>query len=115
MDGIVVWATLRNIRVSPQKLNLVAATIRQLPAVSALDRLVFSQKRVARDVTKALRSAVANASERYEVSADELFVREAFVNQGFALGRVSARAKGRAGRIKKRFSHLKVCLSAEGK
>jgi large subunit ribosomal protein L22 len=114
MSEVKVWATLSNIRVSPQKLNLVAATIRQVPAATAVNRLAFSQKRVARDVLKTLRSALANASEGYGLSPERLTVAEAFVNQGFALGRISARAKGRAGRIKKKFSHLKLCLVAEG-
>ncbi|MDR1208441.1 MAG: 50S ribosomal protein L22 [Holosporales bacterium] len=114
MSDIKIWATLSNIRVSPQKLNLVAATIRQVPAATAVNLLAFSQKRVARDVLKALKSALANASEGHGLSSENLIVAEAFVNQGFSLGRVSARAKGRAGRIKKRFSHLKLCLVAEG-
>jgi large subunit ribosomal protein L22 len=115
MSDVRIWATLNNIRVSPQKLNLVASTIRQVPAEAALNQLAFSQKRVARDVLKTLRSALANASEGHGLAAADLIVGEAFVNQGFALGRLSPRAKGRGARIKKRFSHLKLCLTAEGK
>jgi large subunit ribosomal protein L22 len=111
MVYVVATSTLKNIRVSPQKLNLVAAAIRQKRLLAAVDYLTFCPKRVSADVLKALRSATANALEREQCSIDDLIVSEAYVNKGTSLGRIRPRAKGRAGRIHKPFSHLKLSLA----
>jgi large subunit ribosomal protein L22 len=104
-------AILRKIRVSPRKLNLVAQQIRGQKVQSALDALSFSQKRIALDVKKTLMSAIANAENNHNMDIDKLVVSEAYVGQSFAMKRFQPRAKGRAGAIKKYFSHLTIIVS----
>jgi large subunit ribosomal protein L22 len=104
----VVWAVLKNIRVSPRKLNLVAEQIRGKDVFSASDCLAVCPKRVAVDVRKTLRSAIANAENNNGMDISELVVKEAFVGMGGALKRSRPRAKGRGGRIRKPFSHLSI-------
>jgi large subunit ribosomal protein L22 len=106
----VVHAILKNIRISSQKLNLVASAIRGMPVSQALTYLRFCPKRAARDVFKALTSVIANAENNLGFDASDLRVSEAFVNNGSCLGRTRPRAKGRAGRIRKQFSHLKISV-----
>jgi large subunit ribosomal protein L22 len=103
-------AVLRNLRVSPQKLNLVAESIRGLSADRALAQLAFSKKRIAVDVRKALQSAIANAENNHQLDVDRLFVKEASVGKSFVMKRFRARARGRVGRIKKPFSHLTIVV-----
>ena len=104
-------AILRNVRVSPRKLNLVAGLIRGLKADKALDVLKFSRKRIAVDVRKTLMSAIANAENNHGLDVDTLVVKEAFVGQAMVMKRFQARAKGRGVSIKKPFSHLTVVVS----
>jgi len=106
MQMNIARAVRKKIRVSPQKLNLVAQQIRGLNVAKALDVLNFSQKRCASEVYKALSSAVANAENNHGLDVDYLVVSSATVGQGFAMKRFHARAKGRGVRIKKYFSHL---------
>jgi large subunit ribosomal protein L22 len=103
-------AVARNIRVSPQKLNLVAALIRGKKVASALADLQFSRKRIARDVRKCLESAIANAENNHDLDVDDLVVAEAHVGKGLVMKRFSPRARGRAGRINKPFSHLTIVV-----
>ena len=103
-------AIARNIRVSPQKLNLVAALIRGKAVASALADLQFSRKRIARDVRKCLESAIANAENNHDLDVDDLVVAEAHVGKGLVMKRFSLRARGRAGRIHKPFSHLTIIV-----
>ena len=103
-------AVLRNLRVSPQKLNLVAAMIRGLDANKALSALSFSRRRIAGDVKKVLQSAIANAENNHGLDVDRLFVKEAFVGKGLVMKRLRARARGRAARILKPFSHLSIIV-----
>ncbi len=104
-------ATLRNVRISPQKLNLVAETIRGKTAEAALIALTFSKKRISSDVKKLLESAIANAENNHQLDVDALVVKEAHVGKGMVLKRWRPRARGRIGRIKKPFSHLTVVLA----
>jgi large subunit ribosomal protein L22 len=97
-------------RVSPQKLNLVAALIRGKKVATALADLTFSQKRIARDVKKTLESAVANAENNHQLDVDSLVVAEATVGRALQLKRWTPRARGRVGRIRKRFSHLTIVV-----
>lgn len=106
----VVKAILRNLRVSPRKLNLQAQLIRKMPVSKALDTLKFSRHRVAIDVRKTLMSAISNAENNYGFDIDRLMVDEAYVGQSFTLRRFHPRAKGRAAPIKKYFSHLTVTV-----
>jgi large subunit ribosomal protein L22 len=103
-------AVARMLRVSPQKLNLVAAMIRGKKVDSALADLTFSRKRIAGDVKKALQSAIANAENNHGLDIDDLIVSEAHVGKAFVIKRFHARARGRAGRIEKPFSNLTVVV-----
>ena len=103
-------AVARMLRVSPQKLNLVATLIRGKKVGSALADLTFSRKRIAGDVKKTLQSAIANAENNHGLDIDDLVVSEAFVGKAFVIKRFHARARGRAGRIEKPFSNLTVVV-----
>ena len=104
-------AVLRNVRVSPQKLNLVATMIRGMDANKALAALSFSRRRIANDVKKALQSAVANAENNHSLDVDRLYVKEAHVGKGLVMKRFKARARGRGSRILKPYSHLTIIVS----
>ena len=103
-------AILRNLRISPQKLGLVAAMIRGQKVEKALADLTFSRKRIAQDVKKALESAVANAENNHNLDVDSLVVSQAYVGKNLVMKRWHARARGRVGRIKKPFSQLTVIV-----
>lgn len=98
------------LRVSPQKLNLVAALIRGKKAEKAVTDLAFSRRRIASDVKKVLESAIANAENNHGLDVDQLWVKEAFVGKGLVMKRWKARARGRVGRVKKPFSKLTVIV-----
>jgi len=103
-------AVTRNLRVSPQKLNLLAASIRGKRVETALADLTFSRKRIAADVKKTLESAVANAENNHDLDVDQLVVKEAYVGKGLVMKRWRPRARGRIGRIMKPFSRLTVVV-----
>jgi large subunit ribosomal protein L22 len=103
-------AVARNLRVSPQKLNLVAESIRGKSAEAALSELAFSKRRIAADVKKTLQSAIANAENNHQLDVDRLFVAEATVGKSIVMKRFRPRARGRAGRIMKPFSNLTVVV-----
>ena len=98
------------IRVSPRKLALVAGMIQGKDAEAALADLTFSPKRIARDVKKVLQSAIANAENNHQLDVDRLYVAEASAGKALVMKRFRARARGRAGRIVKPFSNLKVVV-----
>ena len=104
---------LRNIRVSPQKLNLVAQMIRKENASKAISILQFSKRRISNVVEKALRSAIANAENNHSLDIDKLVVKEAYVGKGLVMKRFHARARGRGARIVNLFSHLTILLSEQ--
>ena len=103
-------AVARNLRVSPQKLNLLAQSIRGKSAEAALSELTFSKRRIAGDVKKTLQSAIANAENNHQLDVDRLYVAEATVGKSFVIKRFRARARGRVGRILKPFSNLTVVV-----
>lgn len=103
-------AVNRMIRVSPQKLNLVATTIRGKKVSDALADLTFSRKRIAKDVKKTLESALANAENNHDLDVDSLVVAEAYVGKALVMKRFKPRARGRVGRIVKPFSHLTIVV-----
>ena len=103
-------AVARMLRVSPQKLNLVAGLIRGKKVSSALADLEFSRKRIAREVKKCLESAIANAENNHDLDVDDLVVHEAHVGNGIVMKRFSPRGRGRSGRIYKPFSHLTIVV-----
>ncbi len=103
-------AIARMLRVSPQKLNLVAQLIRGKKVATALADLQFSRKRIAQDVKKCLESAIANAENNHDLEVDDLVVAEAHVGNGIVMKRFSPRGRGRSGRIYKPFSHLTIVV-----
>jgi large subunit ribosomal protein L22 len=103
-------AVQRMIRISPQKLNLVAAMIRGKKVSSALADLEFSRKRIAGQVRKTLQSAIANAENNHDLDVDNLVVAEAHVGKALVMKRFRPRARGRVGRIMKPFSNLTVVV-----
>ena len=103
-------AVARMLRVSPQKLNLVAQLIRGKKVSTALADLEFSQKRIARDVRKCLESAIANAENNHNLDVDDLVVKEAYVGKALVLKRFHARARGRGARILKPFANLTIVV-----
>jgi large subunit ribosomal protein L22 len=103
-------ASLRGLRISPRKLNLVAKAIRGKTASSALAELTFSRRRIARDVKKVLQAAIANAENNHQLDVDRLFVKEATVGRAFVLKRFHTRGRGRSARVEKHFAHLTVIV-----
>lgn len=103
-------AVARMIRVSPQKLNLLAQLIRGKKVETALADLEFSRKRIALDVKKTLESAIANAENNHDLDVDDLVVAQAYVGKALVMKRFSPRARGRAGRIEKPFSNLTIIV-----
>ena len=108
-------AFAKTIRVSPQKLNLVAESIRGLPAETALAELSFSRKRIAGAVKTVLEAAIANAENNHALDIDKLYVDEAFVGKNMVMKRWRARARGRAAKILKPFSQLTIVLKEKDK
>ena len=103
-------AKLRMIKTSPQKLNLVAQLIRNKPVAKALSDLRFSKKRVAKEVSNCLQSAIANAENNHGLDVDELIVQSAYVGKNMVLKRGRPRARGRYGRILKPFSQITIVV-----
>jgi large subunit ribosomal protein L22 len=103
-------AVARLLRISPQKLNLVAGLIRGKKVASALADLEFSRKRIARDVRKCLESAIANAENNHDLDVDDLVVAEAYVGKALVMKRFHARGRGRASSIMKPFSNLTIVV-----
>jgi large subunit ribosomal protein L22 len=104
-------ALLTNVRVSPRKLNLVAGMIRNRPAADAVAALTFSKRRIAKDVRKVLESAIANAENNHQLDVDRLVVSRAEVGRSVVMKRFHARGRGRASRVEKWFSHLKIVVA----
>ena len=103
-------AKVSSLRTSARKLNLVAQSIRGLKVQRALNELEFSQKRIARDVRKALYSAISNAENNHNLDIDNLVVAEAYVGKNLTMKRFSPRARGRANRIEKPFSEITIVV-----
>jgi large subunit ribosomal protein L22 len=103
-------AVVRNLRISPHKLNLVAQSIRGKKVETDLADLRFSRKRIAVDVRKALESAIANAENNHDLDVDQLIVEQAFVGKTFVMKRWRPRARGRTGKILKPFSMLTIIV-----
>ncbi len=103
-------AELRMVRVSPQKLNLVAGLIRGKKVGTALADLTFSRKRIAGPVKKLLESAVANAENNHGLDVDSLVVSQAFVGNSIVMKRWTPRARGRVGSLRRRFAHMTIVV-----
>jgi large subunit ribosomal protein L22 len=100
----------RAIRISPRKLNLVAAMIRGKTAQTALAELTFCRRRIANDVKKVLQAAIANAENNHQLDVDRLYVKEATVGRAFVMRRFHTRGRGRSSRVEKYFAHLTVVV-----
>jgi large subunit ribosomal protein L22 len=103
-------AVARMLRVSPQKLNLVAQLIRGKKVATALADLEFSRKRIAHEVRKCLESAIANAENNHDLDVDDLVVHQAYVGKALVLKRFHARARGRGARVLKPFANLTIVV-----
>ena len=106
----LVKAINKNIRSSPRKLSLVCNFIKGKKADVALRDLEFTRKRISKDVSKTVRSAISNAENNYQLDINNLFVKEAFVGKSLVMKRYRPRAKGRASPIKKPFSRVTIIL-----
>ena len=106
-------AVTRMLRVSPQKLNLLAQLIRGKKVERALADLEFSRKRIALDVRKTLQSAIANAENNHSLDVDRLVVSKAEVGRASVMKRFHARGRGRSSRVEKWFSHLKIVVAEQ--
>jgi large subunit ribosomal protein L22 len=104
-------AILRNVRVSPRKLNVVAGLIRNRSAADAVATLTFSKRRIAQQVLKVLESAIANAENNHQLDVDRLVVSRAEVGRSIVMRRFHARGRGRAARVEKWFSRLKIVVA----
>ena len=111
LDETQAQAVLRNVRVSPRKLNLVAGLIRNRTAADAVATLTFSKRRIAQDVRKTLESAIANAENNHQLDVDRLVVSRAEVGKSVVMRRFQARGRGKAARVEKWFSHIKIVVS----
>ena len=110
LKPVEAQAKLVSLRTGLRKLNLVAGSIRGLPVQRALNELEFSPKRIAKDVRKALQSAISNAENNHNLDIDNLVVAEAYVGDSLVMKRFHARARGRASRVEKPFSHLTIVV-----
>ena len=109
-NNLLVKAINKNVRSSARKLALVCNFIKGKKADIALRDLEFTRKRIAKDVTKTVKSAIANAENNYQYDIDNLFVKEAYVGKSLVMKRYRPRAKGRASSIKKPFSRITIIL-----
>ena len=109
-NNLFVKAVNKNVRTSPRKLALVCNFIKGKKADVALRDLEFTRKRIAKDVSKTVKSAISNAENNYQYDIDNLFVKEAYVGKSLVMKRYRPRAKGRASPIKKPFSRITIIL-----
>ena len=109
-NNTTVKAINKNVRSSPRKLALVLNYIKGKKADLALRDLEFTRKKIAKDVSKTVKSAISNAENNHQYDIDNLFVKEAYVGKSLVMKRYRPRAKGRASPIKKPFSRVTVVL-----
>jgi len=110
LSDVEASAKIRQIRISPQKLNLVASLIRGMKVSDALVQLEFSQKRISRDVKALLESAIANAENNHDLDIDRLYICRINVGKSLTMKRFRARARGRGARILKPFSNMEIVV-----
>jgi large subunit ribosomal protein L22 len=114
LKPVEAMAKVRTLRTGLRKLNLVAQSIRGLKVQRALNELEFSHKRIAKDVRKALNSAISNAENNHSLDIDSLVVAEAYVGKNLVMKRFASRARGRSSRIEKPFSELTIVVRELG-
>ena len=106
----LVRAINKNVRSSPRKISLICNFIKGKKADIALRDLEFTRKRIAKEVSKTVKSAISNAENNYQYDIDNLFIKEAYVGKSLVMKRYRPRAKGRASPIKKPYSRITVIL-----
>ena len=109
-NSISIKAVNKNVRSSPRKVSIVLDHIRGKKADVALRDLNFTRKKIAIDVSKTVKSAIANAENNFQFDIDNLFIKEAYVGKSLVMKRFRPRAKGRASPIKKPFSRITIVL-----
>ena len=109
-NNTIIKAINKNVRTSSRKLALVCNFIKGKKADIALRDLEFSRKKIAKDVSKTVKSAISNAENNFQFDIDNLFVKEAYVGKSLVMKRFRPRAKGRASPIKKPFSRITIVL-----
>ena len=109
-EVMVVKAIGKSLKSSPQKTNLVLGLIRGLKVERAINNLEFSRRRISNEVLKILKSAISNAENNHQLDIDKLFVKEASVGKSMVLKRFRPRARGRAGKILKTFSRIRILV-----
>ena len=114
MENETITAKSKYIRQSPYKLRLVLNLIRGLPVSEALDILKFTKRKASDEITKVIQSAMANAENNFGLNSNDLYISKAIADEGPTLKRFRPRARGRAGRINKRTSHLIIELASTG-
>ena len=114
MENETITAKSKYIRQSPYKLRLVLNLIRGLPVSEALDILKFTKRKASDEITKVIESAMANAENNFGLNSNDLYIAKAIADEGPTLKRFRPRARGRAGRINKRTSHLLIELASTG-
>ena len=111
----IIKSINKNVRSSPRKLSLVCNFIKGKKADIALRDLEFSRKRIEKDVSKTVKSAISNAENNFQYDIDNLYVKEAYVGKSLVMKRYRPRAKGRASPIKKPFSRITIVLEEKKK
>tara|TARA_B100000674_G_C37354572_1_gene695672 strand:- start:98 stop:466 length:369 start_codon:yes stop_codon:yes gene_type:complete len=109
-NNSIIRAVNKNVRSSPRKLALVCNFIKGKKADIALRDLEFTRKKISKDVSKTVKSAISNAENNYQYDIDNLFIKEAYVGKSLVMKRYRPRAKGRASPIKKPFSRITIIL-----
>ena len=109
-NNSIIKAVNKNVRSSPRKLALVCNFIKGKKADIALRDLEFTRKKIAKDVSKTVKSAISNGENIFQYDIDNLFVKEAFVGKSIVMKRYRPRAKGRASPIKKPYSRITIIL-----
>ena len=109
-QNLIAVAKDNMIRISPNKLSILANSIVNMKVSSALNQLQFSSKRISRSILKVLNAAIANAENNKQLDIDKLFIKEAFVGKSLRMKRWRPRAKGRAASIIKPFSKITIIV-----
>ena len=114
-ESKVVRSVNKNVRSSTRKLKPILRSIVGKKVDVAIRDLLFSDKRISKDVKKTISSAVSNAENNFQYDIDKLFIKEAYVGKSIVMKRFRPRAKGRASPIKKPYSNLTIILSDKNK
>lgn len=108
--GEIARATAKNVRVAPRKVRLVLDLIRNKDCKEALAILMFTRRAASAHIAKVLKSAIANAENNLNMQEDKLYVSECYANEGLVMKRTMPRARGSADLIRKKTSHITVCV-----